>query len=282
MRDALIIGIFLLAVVITYLTRFRSKNIFQATKEEVWFPFQPHQNFYIGQCNAWLFDNNSDRIILYCHGNYGNMYYYSHVPFLAKRLGLSLLMFDYRGFGASGGIATTENIKDDGLDVYDWLLEHYDEDNIIVWGESLGGSIAAWIAANNKPSKVMLVSTFSDIHDVLRMHGKDSYLVGAVIAVADLLYDSLPIKQWIKEIRSPLCIVHSLEDTYIPYTCATINAKASKTLVEFIPIRGDHTTPIMTLDDINRISRFLETSVNSTDVINDFKIIKEHSPLCRL
>jgi hypothetical protein len=149
-------------------------------------------------------------------------------------------------------------------------------------GESLGGSIAAWIASNNRPSKLVLVSTFSDIHDVLKMHGNDSLFVRAVVAVADILYDSLPIKEWISKVTSPICMIHSLDDTYIPYQCAVINANATEYLEEFIPIKGDHTTPELSVDSIERLSSFLETNICYTDIMKDLISVRENSPLCKI
>jgi len=280
----IILTIFILVVIVGYLTKFRSKGIFQGLYDEAWFPVQYHKELYIHYCHAQFFDNKSSKVILYCHGNYGNMSYYPHMPLLAKRLGISLLMFDYRGFGLSKGLPSTDTIKQDGCDVYDWLKQYYDEIDIIIWGESLGGSIAAWIASKNNPSKVVLVSTFSDIHDVIKMHGEGSYFIDAVVAVADILYDSLPIKKWIRDISAPICIVHSLYDTYIPFTCATINAKASSNVVEFISIAGDHTTPEMSSDNFERLGKFLDIddTLCYTAVVTDFASVRENSPLCQL
>lgn len=279
---------FLLCIVVVivivgcYLTKFRERNIFQVKHDNAWFPVQYHSEFYIGDCHTLYFDNNSDRVIIYCHGNYGNVSYYSHMPYIAKRLGISLIMFDYRGFGESYGIASTSNIKEDGLDVYKYVQcdMGYSESKIIVWGESLGGSIAAWISCNNKPSKVVLVSTFSNIHDVIKMHSGGSVVIRAVIAIADILYDSLPIKEWIGKIRSPICLIHSKGDTYIPYECSTINSKVNtKYLKEYITITGDHTTPEMSEEHVNRLSMFLETTICYRDFITDFIAIREKSGL---
>jgi len=277
--------VLILIISLCYLTRFRTKGIFQTKYDEAWFPIQYHEEDYVDGCHTWFFNNNSDRVILYCHGNYGNMSYYSHVPFIAKRLGLSLIMFDYRGFGKSYGRATTDNIKQDGINMYSYLINKlgYDENNIIVWGESLGGSIAAWIACNYKPSKVVLLSTFSDIHDVVRMHSNGSLIINGIISIADILYDSLPIKDWIGKIRSPICIVHSIEDTYIPFECSIVNANiATEYVKEHIVIHGDHTTPDMNEDDVTRLSKFLETDICYVDFMNDFKTIREHSPLSKI
>lgn len=267
-------------IVLCYLTKFREKSIFQVRYDDAWFPVQYHEEFYIDDCHTLFFDNDSDRVIVYCHGNYGNISYYSHMPLIAKRLGISLIMYDYRGFGKSRGIASTSNIKEDGINVYSYVKNIYEENNIIVWGESLGGSIASWIACNNNPSKVVLVSTFSDIHDVIKMHSKGSLVIEAIIAIADILYDSLPIKEWIGKIKSPICLIHSTEDTYIPYECSIINSKVNtKYLKEYITIKGDHTTPEMNEENVTRLSHFLETSICYKDFINDFVTISENSAL---
>lgn len=267
-------------IVLCYLTKFREKSIFQVKYDDAWFPVQYHEEFYVDDCHTLFFNNNSDRVIIYCHGNYGNVFYYSHIPLIAKRLGISLIMYDYRGFGKSRGIASTSNIKDDGINIYNYVKSIYDEDKIIVWGESLGGSIASWIACNNNPSKVVLVSTFSNIHDVIKMHSGGSLVIEAVIAVADILYDSLPIKEWIGKITSPICLIHSKEDTYIPYECSIINSKVNpKYIKEYITIGGDHTTPEMNEESVEKLSRFLETSICYKDFINDFMTVRENSPL---
>lgn len=285
MKIIVVIIIFILLIAIAYLTRFRTKNVFQGLIGNAWFPIQAHHELNIKGCHAWFFNNDSSRVILYCHGNYGNMSYYPHIPLLAKRLGISLMMFDYRGFGESKGIPSTSTIKEDGLNIYNWLKSYYKENNIIVWGESLGGSIATWIAANNKPSSLILVSTFSSIHDVIRIHGKESYLLKAVIAFADLIYDSLPICQWLPKVTCNICLIHSQEDTYIPFECALINKRSTTKIKEFIAIRGDHTTPEMSDQDLIKLQQFLELGekhISYEEIMKDLLLVREYSPICRM
>jgi len=277
----IVLIIVIVIIMIGYLSKFRSKSLFQSKDDEVWFPSQPHQEIRINDCVAWYFDNDSDKIILYCHGNYGNMSYYAHMPLVAKRLGYSLMMFDYRGFGNSPGIASTGSIKEDGINVYRWLKQYYSESDIIVWGESLGGSIATWIAKHNKPSKLLLFSTFSNIHDVISIHSNGSCIIGAMVVIAGLIYDSLPINEWLRDVTTPTCIIHSTEDTYVPFLCATINAK-SKCITDFIPIEGDHTTPELKPIHVGQLGRFLDASISYEGLVSDLMMVRMNSPLCQL
>lgn len=98
--------------------------------------------------NGWFIDNKSDKTIIFFHGNGGNIYSNQERITAFNALGVNALMFDYRGYGKSyGSIKKEENIYKDGEAAYQYILSRgIKPENIIIWGQSLGGAVAIYTA----------------------------------------------------------------------------------------------------------------------------------------
>ena len=101
-----------------------------------------------GHLNGWLVKNpDSNKIILFCHGTGGNISYNKKIIPLRK-IGINILIFDYSGYGESSGIPSETQFYHDADSIMDLLLNNYNykTNDIIAYGESLGGPVACYIA----------------------------------------------------------------------------------------------------------------------------------------
>ena len=123
--------------------------------------------------HGWFVSGDSPRVLLYFHGNAGNI---SHRLYSIKDfhdLGLSVFIIDYRGYGRSSGKPSEQGLYRDGEAAWRYLTEDRSiaPENIILFGRSLGGSVASWIAARKKPGALIVESSFTSVPDI----GQDVY-----------------------------------------------------------------------------------------------------------
>lgn len=107
---------------------------------------------------------NAGYVLLVSHGQ-GSLIYHLGMVKPALINNCSVLLYDYRGFGASGGTATTGNMMDDGLAAYDYLVQvkKIAPEHIILAGTSLGTGVAADVALQRKCAAVVLISPYTTI-----------------------------------------------------------------------------------------------------------------------
>ncbi len=144
--------------------------------------------------------------LLFSHGNAEDL---SRVfPFVSHfhDLGWSVLMYDYRGYGNSAGKASTNHAKLDVLAAYDWLVNERGADpkTIIAHGRSLGGGVAAWLAANRAVGGLIIESSFASAFRV-----KTRWPL--------LPWDRFNTLKAMRAVSCPVFILHGKEDSVIPF-----------------------------------------------------------------
>lgn len=197
--------------------------------------------------------------IVFCHGNWGNISHRRYVLDLIKEFKCSLLLFDYSGYGKSNGKPNTKQITKDGEDVYNWLTKDMKipPEEIVVMGESIGGSVAAHIAYKHPVSKLILLSTFSSLTDVAYL-GKYSDIWKKVAYISTKIIGELSIYEKLKTIQCPVCIIHSRGDNVISYENSIKNYNSIQHDKKYhIEIEGDHINPYISIDNLNKIIEFI-------------------------
>ena len=107
--------------------------------------------------------------ILYCHGNAGNLSHRGPRSPGFATLGESILIFDYPGYGKSGGRPSEQGCYQAADAAYDWLIcNRIDPDKIMLYGGSLGGGVAVDLASKRKHRATVLVKTYTSLPDVGR------------------------------------------------------------------------------------------------------------------
>lgn len=182
---------------------------------------------------------NPRTIVLYAHGNGGNLA--NRAPFyrlLTERLGVSVLAFDYRGYGKSEGEPSEEGLLADARAARKFLAERAGvaEQEIILYGQSLGGGVMVDLAAKDGARGLILESTFSSLSAV----ANHKYpLTGT------LLQDKYDSVAKIGAYQGPTLIAHGESDRVVPIKQAKQLYAAANEPKWFLPIpdAGHNWTP---------------------------------------
>ncbi len=104
----------------------------------------------------------SNLVCIYSHGNADSMVYRAYKAEALRAAGLSVLMYDYSGYGKSLGKPSFNVVAEDGKAVYDYLINtmHYKPSQIVLYGESIGGGVSSEIARHGDSCALILDSTF--------------------------------------------------------------------------------------------------------------------------
>ena len=213
------------------------------------------------QLDAWFIPANDARgVVLFCHGNAGNISHRLVSIQLFHELGLSVLIFDYRGYGQSSGKPTEKGTYRDADAAWHYLVEQrgIPAEHIILFGRSLGASIAADLATRQSAAGVILESAFTSVPDV-----------------AAQLYPWLPVR-WLSryqydtrkklaDIHSPVLIAHSRDDEIISYSNGERLFEAANEPKQFLQLRGGHNDGFFVSgkDYIQGLDGFLEMFLNT-------------------
>lgn len=188
--------------------------------------------------SGWFIPAAQDRgVILFCHGNAGNISHRLESIALFHRLGYGVLIFDYRGYGRSEGRPDEEGTYLDAAAAWRHLVEEegVDPSRIVLFGRSLGGAIAARLASQERAGAVILESTFTSVPDL----AADLY---PFLPVRLLCRFSYPTRRFVTGITSPLLVVHSPEDEIVPFAQGRAVFAAAPEPKHFLEISGSHNT----------------------------------------
>ncbi|MBI3549520.1 MAG: alpha/beta hydrolase [Elusimicrobia bacterium] len=196
----------------------------------------------------------SKLVLLYCHGNAGNIS--TRVPKvnMFHRLGLGVLLFDYRGYGRSEGSPSEAGTYLDAEAAYRWLVEEakVPAQNILVYGESLGNAVAIETALHHPSRALILESPFTSILDM----GRLIFPFLPVSWLVTIRYDNLAK---IPDVRSPVLVLHSKDDRIIPVGMGRRVYEAARDPKEFVELVGSHDEAYLESGDLypKALVRFL-------------------------
>jgi fermentation-respiration switch protein FrsA (DUF1100 family) len=185
----------------------------------------------------WVPVPDAKGTVLFFHGNAGNISHRIDYLPMFKHLGYNTLLFDYRGYGQSTGIPSESGMYRDAQAVWHYLTatKNIAPGQIVLFGESLGGAVAAWLAAREKPAMLVLASTFTSIPDL-----------------AAQIYPFLPAR-WISRfnyntqesllsVTCPVLIAHSLKDEIVPFQQGQQLFQIASEPKQFLSLEGGHNT----------------------------------------
>ena len=156
-------------------------------------------------------NNNDYKTILFLHGNAGTLENRIHKINHFKDMNINFLLVAWRGFSGNKGQPTEQNLYEDARSAVKWLeSKGIKENNIIIYGESLGTGIATEIAQNKNFAGIILESPFTSMIEA----GKDKY---PYLPVKFLLKDKYESEKKIKNIKSPILIMHGKVDNIVPF-----------------------------------------------------------------
>jgi fermentation-respiration switch protein FrsA (DUF1100 family) len=183
----------------------------------------------------WVPSRNARGTILLMHGNAGNISHRLGYLTMFNRLGYSVLLFDYRGYGKSGGHPDEEGTYRDAEAA--WLhltaTRNVAPRDIVMVAESLGGGVATWLALKYPPRALVLASTFRSVPDL----GAQIYPWLPVRLLARITYDNLAR---IARVDAPVLIAHSRDDDVIPFAHGEALFAAAREPKQMLVLAGGH------------------------------------------
>lgn len=241
-----------LLVIALMLYRFEHSQVYHPTRDSEYTPDdvgRPAEDVWLKspdgpRLHAWFFAaaKSSPRarfVMLFCHGNGGNLTsrpgYYRAI----LETGVNLLAFDYRGYGRSDGEPDEAGTYADAATAYAWLRTRgFAPEHILVWGESLGGGIASYIAASQPVGGLMLQSTFTSIPDI----GAELFPWLPVKLISRIKYDT---HSRLPHLKCPVVVMHSRGDLTIRFHHGERNFAAAREPKAFVELQGDHNDPLL-------------------------------------
>lgn len=178
---------------------------------------------------------NEKGVLLFCHGNAGNISHRLDSIKIFNSLNLSVLIFDYRGYGKSKGKPSEYGTYLDAEAAWDYLVnvKRKSSTSIILFGRSLGGAVAAEIATRKNPAALIIESCFTSVPDL----GKTFYPWLPIKLLSKFKYSTI---DKIGSINCPKLIIHSPDDEIISFRHGEMLYEKAFQPKEFLKIKGGH------------------------------------------
>ncbi|MGD2127217.1 MAG: alpha/beta hydrolase [Desulfobacteraceae bacterium] len=184
--------------------------------------------------HGWFFPLGQESpVILFFHGNAGNISHrLDNIDRLLKK-GLQVFIFDYRGYGKSGGRPSEKGIYRDGLAAYDYLVkkENFNPNNIVLFGRSLGAAVAIEVALRNTVKAVILESAFTSTKDM----AKSMFLFALLSPFLPANYNNL---NKIGRITVPKLFIHGDADEIVPFSMGERLFEVARAPKYFLRLEG--------------------------------------------
>ncbi|MEO7320659.1 MAG: alpha/beta hydrolase [Nitrosospira sp.] len=198
--------------------------------------------------------------VLFFHGNAGNISHRMEYLLMFHRLGYNAFIFDYRGYGQSSGSPSEAGTYTDAQSAWRYLTEEksISPARIVLFGESLGGAVAAWLAMNEKPGMLVLASVFTSVPDL-----------------AEKIYPFLPVRllsrfdyntiEYLKSVTFPTFIAHSRQDEIVPFAHGQALYQAAPEPKQFLELQGGHNSGFIFMQEdwVKALGNFIDTNLGN-------------------
>jgi alpha-beta hydrolase superfamily lysophospholipase len=186
--------------------------------------------------SGWFIPSESSvGVILFCHGNAGNISHRLDSIEIFHRLGLDVFIFDYRGYGRSEGRPTEQGTYQDAEAAWRYLIEErkVHPGRVVIFGRSLGGGVASWLAQSHVPGALILESTFTSLPDIAAS-------VYPYLPVRLMLRFQYRTMEHLGGVDCPVLIVHSRDDEIMPFSHGCRLFEKARGPKQFLEISGTH------------------------------------------
>jgi len=205
----------------------------------------------------WVPVEGAAGAVLIFHGNAGNISHRLDYLRMFNRLGYASLIVDYRGYGQSTGSPSEQGTYRDAEAAWNWLTgkRGVAPGDIVLLGESLGGAVAAWLAARVEPRGLVLASTFTSVPEL----GAQVYPFLPVRIISRFSYDT---RGAVQAVKAPVLIAHSRDDDIIPFAHGKALFEAAREPKRFLEMRGGHNDGFLFMRDewVAHLAAFLEST----------------------
>ncbi len=188
--------------------------------------------------DAWFVPAQDARgVLLFFHGNAGNISHRLESIGLFNRLRLSTLIIDYRGYGQSEGEPSEEGTYRDAEAAWRYLTDQrgISPERIVLFGRSLGGAVAAHAAKGRDAGALILESAFTSVPDM----AAQIYWFLPVRWLTRFDYDT---EAALASVSAPVLVIHSPDDRIVPFAHGRALFAAAREPKQFLEINGGHNT----------------------------------------
>jgi fermentation-respiration switch protein FrsA (DUF1100 family) len=186
--------------------------------------------------------------VLVANGNGGDRSMRADLAAALRDRGLSVLLFDYRGYGGNPGDPSADGLALDVRAARAYLVDdlRISQRRLIYYGESLGGGVVSELAVEHPPAGLLLRSPFTELADTAAEHYP-------FLPVRLLLTDRFPVVEHVRAVLAPTTVVYGSADSIVPPAQSRAVAAASAGRVTVVEVPGaDHNDPVL-LDGVRLI-----------------------------
>lgn len=158
-------------------------------------------------------DTTTRGVVLYFHGNKKNISWYANYAPYFTREGYEVWMIDYPGYGKSTGKLSEQTLYQWAEVLYRFALSRFPDQQIIVYGKSMGTGIAAYLTSRNPCQQLILETPYYDFPAVVK-----HYL--PIYPVHSLLHYQIPTHEYLARTKAPITILHGTKDRVVTYSNA--------------------------------------------------------------
>lgn len=210
--------------------------------EDIWIDTNDGERLH-----GWFFLNEeAEYVVVMSHGNAGNISGRIDIAKLLNGVGVSILLYDYRGYGQSSGKPSEEGVYIDVESVVNYLKAEkgFSERQMIMYGRSMGGAVASYAATKFDVSGLVLDSAFKNLKAMV----KDLY----PFVPSSLARFKLPTEEFLKEVSGiPVMIMHSPNDSIVGFSHGQHLYRIAKKPKRFVELRGGHNENFHVSTDIH-------------------------------
>jgi len=188
------------------------------------------------QLHSWYIPyEGAQQVILFFHGNAGNISHRRDSIELFNRLGLSVFIIDYRGYGNSKGKPDEQGLYKDASAAWSYLTEEkgFADNQILIFGRSLGGAVAAGLASRVQAGGLILESTLSSAGDFARS------VFPVLSRLVSIRYNFNTVEN-VKQVNYPVLVLHSPDDEIMPFHLGEKVFQSAHEPKRFVRMQGGH------------------------------------------
>lgn len=198
-------------------------------------------------------------VLLFFHGNAGNISHRLDSLKIFNHLGLATLIFDYRGYGRSTGTPSEQGTYRDATAAWRYLTEERGvaPERIVLFGRSLGAAIAVHLATEQTPKALIIESGFTSVPDL----AAEVYPIFPARKLARFRYST---ETFLTSVSCPTLIIHSRDDEIVPFAHGRRLYAVASEPKQFLEIRGGHNDGFVVSGDdyANGLDAFLKAHLD--------------------